>query len=101
MSRRVTSRLVRTGARAITLSAAGEYNVVPFRGEPNIWAHVVRDGLRASWYLTVDRSGAGERLADGRRWQRENAFIKAAAVAQRPSVVEAARRATERRRAAR
>lgn len=101
MSRRVTSRLVRTGAQALTYGTAGEYEMTPFDGEPNIWAHVERHGLWARWRLTTDRQGETDVLADGRALRRQKAFLRAIAASQRPRIVYAAKRAAERGRAAR
>lgn len=79
MSRRVTTRMVRTGARAITYSAGEGYDFVPHNGEPNIWAHVYRRGPRVHWWLTIDREGVGDLLAKGTSWTEQGGFLRASA----------------------
>lgn len=56
------------------------------RSTPDIYGHVLRDGLRCRWMVTAEQDGPG--LAEGRTWTRGGAWVKAIAAAHRPGIAD-------------
>jgi len=74
----VTTRMVRTGKSPVI---AADERLVMADGE-DVYATVVRYGLRVCWYITA--GPYGRTLAAGRTWTRGGAWVRALAAAHRP-----------------
>jgi hypothetical protein len=79
----VSSTVVRYG-HYNTHAVTGE--VYGYGDEPDIWAHVCRDGLRVRWEITAGKDG--EPLAWGTAWTKGGARWKAFAAAHRPGIAK-------------
>jgi hypothetical protein len=81
----VSSTVVRHGRQSVYTA---DERYVETR-EPDIWAHLYRDGLHVEWEITA--GPYGEALAWGRTWTKGGARWKAFAAAQRPGILGGAR----------
>jgi hypothetical protein len=55
--------------------------------EPDIYGHVLRDGLHVRWEITAGKTG--EPLAWGRTWTKGGAWVEAIHAAYRPGITQA------------
>lgn len=72
-------------AVSVALVRYGHLSLIPGEpDEPDIYAHVWREGWRACWSITAGRNGVT--LTHGTTWTRGGALVQANAAAQHPGL---------------